>query len=766
MVKVNRSRWVSLITLVLLVNFSFVTQASSTSQSTQATDGLNFSPTADAYVREAYPDKNYGSRKILYVDNLSLTRSYLRFDVSGLATNAGQSVTLRVYANSPNKTGVTVSLVPDNNWDEDAITFNNAPAIGAEVNSVDKVNKGQWVELDVSSVITSDGTYTLAITTTSNRNTNLSSREADNNTPQLVVSGEVAPTVVQEEATATLITPIILTETPTKEAILTGVPTLPSPPTNTVTPEQIPSSTSPAVSTMVVSASQNQTYLPVADTYVNSSNPGTNYGGSTSLRVDGSPIVSSLLRFSLVGVNQQVLSQVQLQVYANSSSTKGIDVKSVANNTWGELTTTFSNAPAAGNTLFSTQKTTGGSWVVFDVTTYVTGEGTYSFNLLTPGTTAINFSSRESGSRSPKLILLFNGLSTPLATMVPTLAATSTRTNTTVPIITNTPTRTSTVQIGATNTSTPTRTNTPNPIVTNTPTRTNTLTPTRINTLTPTRSSTPTSVVTSTTAPTLNSDPVLVGAGDISTCSNNGDEATAKLIDGIAGTVFTTGDNAYESGSASEYTNCYNPTWGRFKSRTNPSPGNHEYNTSGAAGYYGYFGAAAGDPTKGYYSYNLGSWHIIVLNSEISTSSGSVQEKWLRQDLVANPTTCTLAYWHKPRFSSGSAHGSNSSMQPLWQALYDNHADVIVNGHEHNYERFAPQSPSGVADVNGLREFVAGMGGRSHYGFVTILANSVARNSDTYGVLKFTLHSTSYDWQFVPEAGKTYADSGTALCVP
>ena len=147
--------------------------------------------------------------------------------------------------------------------------------------------------------------------------------------------------------------------------------------------------------------------------------------------------------------------------------------------------------------------------------------------------------------------------------MVPTLAATSTRTNTTVPVITNTPTRTSTVQIGATNTITPTRTNTPNPIATNTPTRTNTLTPTRTNTLTPTRSSTPTSVVSSTTAPTLDGDPVLVGAGDISTCSNNGDEATAKLIDGIAGTVFTAGDNAYESGSASEYTNCYNPTWGQ-----------------------------------------------------------------------------------------------------------------------------------------------------------------------------------------------------------
>ena len=215
MVKVKRSKWVLILTsMLLIINFSFASQASSSAQSSPAIDGLNLSPTADAYVREAYPDKNYGSRKTLYVDNLSLTRSFLRFDVIGLVSNVGQSVTLRVYANSPNKTGVTVSLVPDNNWEEDAITFNNAPAIGPEIISVDKVNKGQWVELDVSSIITSDGTYTLAITTTSNRNTNFSSREADNNTPQLVVSGEGAPTAVQEEPSATATEEVILTETP------------------------------------------------------------------------------------------------------------------------------------------------------------------------------------------------------------------------------------------------------------------------------------------------------------------------------------------------------------------------------------------------------------------------------------------------------------------------------------------------------------------------------------------------------------------------
>ncbi len=263
-------------------------------------------------------------------------------------------------------------------------------------------------------------------------------------------------------------------------------------------------------------------------------------------------------------------------------------------------------------------------------------------------------------------------------------------------------------------------------------------------------------------------DPVLVGVGDIASCSSSGDEATAKLLDTINGTVFTTGDNVYESGTDTEFTNCYEPSWGRHKARTRPSVGNHEYGTAGASGYFNYFGAAAGERGKGYYSYDLGAWHIIVLNSNCSQvggcGAGSAQEQWLRADLAAHPTTCTLAYWHHPRFSSGS-HGNSTAVQPLWQALYDAGADVVVSGHDHNYERFAPQTPSGAADPTfGIREFVAGMGGKSHYGFGTIQPNSQVRNSDTYGVLKLTLHATSYDWQFVPETGKTFTDSGTTTC--
>ena len=267
------------------------------------------------------------------------------------------------------------------------------------------------------------------------------------------------------------------------------------------------------------------------------------------------------------------------------------------------------------------------------------------------------------------------------------------------------------------------------------------------------------------------SDPVFVGAGDITNCSRSQDEETAKLLDNISGTVFTLGDNAYPDGTASQFTNCYGPTWGRHKSRTRPIPGNHDYHVSGAAGYYGYFGSAASpldnnctSNCKGYYSYNLGAWHIIALNSEISQAAGSAQEQWLRADLAANSSVCTLAYWHKPRFSSGQ-HGNNAASQALWQALYDDRADVILNGHDHTYERFAPQNPNAQADPNGIREFVAGTGGAGLYPFPTIQPNSQVRNNTTYGVLKLTLHATSYNWEFIPIAGQTFTDSGSSNCV-
>jgi hypothetical protein len=261
---------------------------------------------------------------------------------------------------------------------------------------------------------------------------------------------------------------------------------------------------------------------------------------------------------------------------------------------------------------------------------------------------------------------------------------------------------------------------------------------------------------------------VLVGAGDIANCSTTTDEATAKLLDNISGKVFTSGDNAYGSGTTAQFKNCYAPTWGRHKGRTKPSVGNHEYYTTGASGYFNYFGAAAGDRKKGYYSYNLGDWHVIALNSMCEKVGGcgatSPMVSWLKQDLSANPKACTIAYWHHPLFSSGH-HGNSTKMKPSYQVLYNNNADVVVNGHDHDYERFAPQRPDGTLDTaRGIREFVVGTGGTYLRSFSDFKPNSQVRNANTYGVLKLTLHATRYEWKFVPVAGRTFTDSGSESC--
>jgi plastocyanin len=262
--------------------------------------------------------------------------------------------------------------------------------------------------------------------------------------------------------------------------------------------------------------------------------------------------------------------------------------------------------------------------------------------------------------------------------------------------------------------------------------------------------------------------PVLVGAGDIADCGEQGDEATAKLLDATPGTVFTVGDNVYPDGTADQFKNCYDPTWGRHKLRTRPTAGNHDYHVAGAGAYFDYFGEAAGPSGLGYYSYDVAGWHIIALNSQISSSAGSVQEQWLRADLAAHPAVCTAAIFHYPRFSSGVQHGSNPGMQPFWQALYDYGADVVLNGHEHDYERFAPQTPTGVADsARGIREFVIGTGGaaESGYTFGTPLPNSEVRATDAFGLLKLTLSPTGYDWTFLAAPGTTFTDSGHGDCV-
>jgi Big-like domain-containing protein/calcineurin-like phosphoesterase family protein len=264
-------------------------------------------------------------------------------------------------------------------------------------------------------------------------------------------------------------------------------------------------------------------------------------------------------------------------------------------------------------------------------------------------------------------------------------------------------------------------------------------------------------------AAVLVAPPVLVGAGDIAACGRTQQDSTAALLDTIPGVVFTAGDNAYTDGTITQYLNCYHPNWGRQKSRTRPSPGNHEYNTAGL-GYYEYFGALAGDSGIGYFSYDFATWHIISLNSNVSMIAGSPQEQWLRADLSLHPAPCSLAYWHHPRFSSGTTHGNEPQTQPLWQALYDHGADVVISGHEHQYERFAPQKPDSTPDAtNGIREFVVGTGGAALYPFGPVRANSEVRNNTTHGVIKLTLSPTGYAWKYITTAG-VVADSGSGSC--
>jgi hypothetical protein len=290
------------------------------------------------------------------------------------------------------------------------------------------------------------------------------------------------------------------------------------------------------------------------------------------------------------------------------------------------------------------------------------------------------------------------------------------------------------------------------------------------------------------------SDPVIAAAGDIacdpasaSFKSGNGTSSSCRqlytsnlLVNTGLTAVLALGDVQYFCGSLTAFQKSYALSWGRVKSITHPAVGNHEYLTSGgtgttgcttanagAKGYYSYYGAAAGPAGKGYYSFNIGAWHIIALNTQCSAAGGcgigSPQYNWLQSDLAANKQKCTLAYWHIPLFSSGGRANANSKQ--FWNLLYNANADLILTGHDHIYERFAPQNPSGVADsLRGIREFVVGTGGSDHTSIATIAANSQVRNTTTYGVLRLTLHAASYDWKFIPEAGKTFTDSGTSTC--
>ena len=481
-------------------------------------------------------------------------------------------------------------------------------------------------------------------------------------------------------------------------------------PSTTVAPAgTLPPGTTGAPATTVppVTVVPGQLAIPASeDTYINTGQPEEVNGLEDVMEIENDPpeLKQGLVRFEVAGVPEgETIDLVTLRLFVVADSDDAISINTVGGD-WNQAETTGANAPPVGELVTTIPPGAAeGSTVDIDLTSFVQGPGRYDFYLISPGDDSAEYATIESGTNPPLLIVDYAN---------PNAGAPA---------------------------------------------------------------ATPTTAVTGAASPVqLSGEPVVMaGAGDISDCGNDGDTITAGLIDGLiaenAGTiVFTAGDNVYSDGTAEEFGSCYEETWGRFKDRTRPSPGNHDYNTTDASGYFGYFGQAAGTQGQGYYAYEAGGWQVLALNSNCDEiggcEEGSPQVQWLQEELASSDAQCTLAYWHHPLFSSGD-HGGDTSVQAIFQALYDDGAELVINGHDHNFERFAPQDPEGMHDpVSGIREFVAGTGGTGNRSIDVIAANSESRFTDAFGVLALSLYSDGYEWEFVSEDGSGFNDVGIEAC--
>jgi hypothetical protein len=451
---------------------------------------------------------------------------------------------------------------------------------------------------------------------------------------------------------------------------------------------------------------QRLVFVAAADTSVSAQRPGWSGGGATTLTAGRAESERVYLRFHVTGVGGPITAAT-LSVFVTSKLTMGFEVAAVDGPGWDERTTSFADAPDVGAIAGTSGTITGKGWSFVPVTGLVAGDGSVGIALLAPDD-SVTFASRESGLAARLIV----------------------------------------------------RTGRP-PAEDRMPARPGSW---------------------------RASDPIIGAAGDIA-CDPLAAEdrrsvgracqqlATSDLLlrDRVVA-VLPLGDNQYENGTLATYQASYARSWGRLKRITRPVPGNHEYVQAGgssrAPGYYRYFDSAAGDPTTGYYSYDIGSWHLIALNSQCGALDGcrrgSKEERWLRRDLATHPARCSLAYWHEPRFSSGP-HGQEPVYDDFWRALYAAGVDIVLNGHDHIYERFTPQDPDAQPDpARGVRAFIVGTGGKDHYApgyaFRVVQPNSVVRDSETFGVLELTLHQDGYDWRFVPSAGGSFSDSGSGMC--
>ena len=536
----------------------------------------------------------------------------------------------------------------------------------------------------------------------------------------------------------------------------------------TVSRSGTPSSTTVQSDLVVVAAAGGTPFTAVftaiADSQVRSSSPSGNWDTFATMRVrGGSEIYRSFVKFDVTGVTGTISNAV-LRVYATDGSPDAGGAWAVSSG-WTESGITWGTAPAiTGAALDQAGSVPNLAWAEFDVTAAVTGSGPVSFGLATPSSNSTFWSTRE-GTFPPELVLTVTGTSAP-----PTADFTATPQAGGAPLMV-------TFQDASTGNPSSWAWDIDGDGITDSTERSPRLAISqpgtysvrlRVTNAGGSDTLTRTDYITVNPAPVSSpDDPVLVGAGDIASCGSTGDEATAALLDGIPGTVFAAGDAVSTAGSAAQFQDCYQPSWGRHLARTKAAPGNHEYETSGASPYFAYFGAAAGEPGKGYHSFDLGSWHIVVLNTNCSEIGGcgvgSPQETWLRQDLAANPSSCTAAIGHHPRFSS-SVTGGSSAIGPLWQALYESGAEFYVNGHAHVYERFTPLSPGGSPTAVGIRQFTVGTGGTSFAAFGTTHSGSEFRSNASFGVQRFTLHESGYSWGFVPVSSGAIADVGSDAC--
>jgi len=780
----RRRRWARWVTVIIVLGlvaslvWLVVVPLASRRQAQRLTS--TFNPVADTWVSTAHPDTNYGGQPTLRTRGIPKIRTYLRFDLHGLSGRITRA-TLHLWARTANPTGYQVHPVSNTGWEESKLASSNAPAYGTVTAPSGQVAANTWTTANVTGFVVGDGPVSFALTSTGPEGGTYDSREGIKK-PELVVetrastTASATPPAPSLQAAVQNVTAATAYRYGTRDDAGNSMETLKI--------VQDPSggylgvyhTQSRGVLSVKVATSSDLlrwTYRATLDTHA--SQP------ALALLPDGGALLVE--EADNKGLGSPTRTWLRFRHYPNeqallkSRSDRSFDAPHtlVPARSGAEGTPSIDHAKLAPDLDHSTITVGFHYFRQAKADRQASGTLRNFSSWTTQARTDVDAALKAqgvTGNIGDRDIVSYQGATTEVVEAQATTAS---------------PWQIYLYDL-ATKRATPAHVKThkgsksfANPSVTSL--RAPSGAPALVVTLfLPLSGAAPGEAgelvyYREYSSTPRGSDPVIAAAGDIAcqpselvTATTCHHQATADLVMRLDPTaVLALGDEQYERGQRSNFQNAYDRSWGRFRAITRPVIGNHEYLSDGGAGYFDYYGAAAGDPRKGYYSFDLGAWHLIALNSECSwvdggCGPGSPQERWLRADLAAHRNLCTLAYWHQPRFSSGPHH-SNPAYDAFWRALYEAKADVVLTAHDHDYERFALQDPHGHADpARGIREFVVGTGGKNHYQFKGAQPNSQVRNGDTFGVLALTLHPTSYSWRFIPEAGKTFTDSGSTTC--